>query len=163
MLRIKSDNNLFFHCPQLHFSERREITLTPSNLLFLTNSDLYLPGLIINFPYYMLYNCYEVTSENFVSVPSHHLSAWCCKEIFCLGHSWHGSWMFNELIVSQMLWRGQLIINLNKRKSWKSWIIKKKKKLPLPFSLQWRKSLFHFRGKWSCKLEHWLPRQHLSH
>ena len=35
--------------------------------------------------------------------------------------------MFSELIVSLMLWREQLIINLNKRKSWKSWNIKKKK------------------------------------
>ena len=39
MSRIESYYNLFFHCPPLHFSERRKITLTPSNLLLLTNSD----------------------------------------------------------------------------------------------------------------------------
>ena len=39
MSRIESDNDLFFHCPQLHFSEMRKITLTPSNLLLLKNSD----------------------------------------------------------------------------------------------------------------------------
>ena len=63
-----------------------------------------------------------------MTLQSHHLSAWCCKEIFCFGHSWHGSLMFSELIVSLMLCRGQLIINLNKRKGWKSWNVKKKKK-----------------------------------
>ena len=40
MSRIESDNNLFFHCPQLHFSEIRKITVSPSNLSLLTNSDL---------------------------------------------------------------------------------------------------------------------------
>ena len=118
----------------------------------------------------MLYNSYDVTLENFVSdqliissfdifLQSHHLSAWCCKEIFCPGHSWHGNLTFSELIVSLMLWRAQLIINLNKRKSWRGWNIKKKRKekLPLPLSLQWRKSLFHFHRNWSCKLKHWLP------
>ena len=39
MSRIESDNNLFFHCPQLHFSEMRKITVTLSNLLLLTNPD----------------------------------------------------------------------------------------------------------------------------
>ena len=92
----------------------------------------------------MLYNSYDVTLENFVSdqliissfdifLQSHHLSAWCCKEIFCLGHSWHGSLMFSELIVSLMLWREQLIINLNKRKSWRGWNIKKKRKITITF------------------------------
>ena len=68
-----------------------------------------------------------------MTLQSHHLSAWCCKEIFCFGHSWHGSLMFSELIVSLMLCRGQLIINLNKRKGWKSWNVKRKKKFTITF------------------------------
>ena len=39
MYRTESNNNLFFHYPPLRFSERRKITLTPSNLLLLTNPD----------------------------------------------------------------------------------------------------------------------------